>query len=397
MQRLTGLLWFLLFPPVIYSAETVLILPFFNLSSAKNIDWIGDSISENVFEALASEGVLTVTPESRDEVLKEMGVRRYARLTRASVMEIAVNLDATRVLFGEIQMDPAPQGSTSRGRLTIQGRILDVRQLRRGPEFVESGPLESLSQLQTRLAWKALRAIEPQSELSETQFIQNHPPVRVDALESYVRGLLAGALEQKLRLFGQAARLEPAFSQPCFQLGKIHYQRKDHRIAAEWLEKVAPSDPHYREALFLMGLSRYAMSDFDRAIASFSKVADSVPLGEVQNNLGAAQLRAGKAEAIDNFLKAIEGDPADPVYYFNAGYYYWRHGRFGDAIKMLNAALDRDPDDETAEMLLERCEAKSGPRAGEPSTERLERLKEHYDESAWQHLKALFGNKPQEQ
>lgn len=394
MQRLPGLFVFLLLATPLFGAETILILPFFNLSNSKNIDWIGDSISESVFGVLASEGFLTVRPESRDETLREMGVRRYARLTRASVMEIAVNLDAAQVLYGGIEAKPSPAGVQSRGEITLTAQILDVRQLKRAGEFRESGSLEDLSQIQARLAWRVLRALRPESPVSQEQFQKDHPPVRVEAMESYIRGLLVTAPEQKLKFFSQAARLEPSYSPPCFQLGMMSYARKDYKAAADWLRKVASTDAHHREALFFAGLSMYFMDDFNGAVKTFGTVAETAPLSEVFNNLGAAELRAANPGAISSFLKAIENDPADPTYQFNAGYALWRKGEFSRAAERFQATLERDPEDEIAEIMLGLCRKQIARRPGDPETDELERVKETYDESAWLHLKAMFANRP---
>lgn len=394
MRRLSALFLFAavsLLPA--FGAETVLIIPFFNISSARNIDWIGDSISETIQESLASQGVLTVKQELRDQILVEQGVKRYARLTRASVMEVAVNLDATTVLYGEIQLSPAVQGAVSRGRLTITARLVNVRQLRRGPEFVETGPLEELSNLQTRVAWRVLRSVLPESTLTEERFREQHPPIRVDALENYIRGLLAPSPDQKLKLFAQAARLEPSFTRASFQMGHLYFDRKEYRNAAEWLLKVTPADSSYREAQFLLGVSRYFLSDFNGAIAILGKLAEAVPLGEVENNLGAAQLRVSRPEAFSHFLKAIEVDPADPIYQFNAGYAFWRLGNFPRAAEHFRATLERVPDDEMARTLLDRASRQVAHRPGDPATENLARIKLSYDESAWVHLKAMFGGK----
>lgn len=49
-------LFFLLILAVSLRAETFLVLPFFNQTSQSNLDWIGESIGENIREALAAEG-----------------------------------------------------------------------------------------------------------------------------------------------------------------------------------------------------------------------------------------------------------------------------------------------------------------------------------------------------
>ena len=47
-------------------ADNFLVLPFFNLEKSNSLDWVGESISEAVREALASEGVLTLERDARE-------------------------------------------------------------------------------------------------------------------------------------------------------------------------------------------------------------------------------------------------------------------------------------------------------------------------------------------
>jgi Flp pilus assembly protein TadD len=113
-------------------------------------------------------------------------------------------------------------------------------------------------------------------------------------------------------------------------------------------------------------------------------------LNEVFNNLGAAQMRRNSSEALDNFLKALEGDESDPDYHFNAGYALWKNGSFEVAAERFRAVLDRVPDDQQAISMLGRCLKKDPARPGDARTEGLERIKEQYEESAFLQLKSIF-------
>lgn len=395
MQRIVGLFVFVLLAPSFLLAETLLILPFFNLSNSKNIDWIGDSLSETIQESLTREGLLMVPRSQRDRALDDLGIRRHVRLTRATIMEVAVNTDAVFVVSGAFEFRPSPDAaSTSLGQIRLQAEVLDARRLHRMPPVEESGPLEDLSRLQTRLAWHLLALLEPQTTREEQRFLDDHPPVRLDALENYVRGLLSSTLDQKLSFFATAARLEPAYSEPCFQLGRIHFERKDYRAALEWLKRVLPADSHHRESLFLLGLTRYHLADYPASRDAFAQIAADAPLGPVLNNLGVVQLRLGDPEAPSTLLRAVESDEADPDFHFNLAYAHWRRGELPTAATRLRAVLERSPDDETAALLLARCEQANGPRPGEPRFENLERLKNTFDDTAWRHLKAILGPDP---
>jgi Flp pilus assembly protein TadD len=122
-------------------------------------------------------------------------------------------------------------------------------------------------------------------------------------------------------------------------------------------------------------------------------VAAAVPLNEVLNDLGAAQLRLRSPSAVDNFRRALEGDSTDPDYHFNLGYALWQRSDFGKAAETFRALLDRNPDDAEAVLFLGRCLKKDGPRAGDPRSEGRERLKLNFEETAYRQLKAELESK----
>ena len=392
MRRLLLLSFLIVSPFLMFGADTFLVLPLFNLSGSQNLDWIGESVAQAVTEALNGEGALVVDREDLQEACRRLNLRPHARLTTASVIKVAETVDAARVMYGAFEFHPVIGAlDQSKGTLRISARILNLRRVKVGEEITEIGALEELAALQTRVAWQALRHVFPSRAASEDEFLRNHPSVRLDAMESYVRGLNAAADEQRIALFIKAANLAPGFAAPCFEAGRIYWKRKEYRVAIEWLEKVQAPDPKFYHASFLLGLCRFHTADYAGAQAAFEVVAAAVPLNEVFNNLGAAQLRRNIPEAIDNFRKAVAGDASDPVYHFNLGYALWRHQDFQEAAANFRAVLDRDPSDAVATYMLGRALQKSGPRPGDPRTANLERIKENYEERAYRQLKAELG------
>jgi tetratricopeptide (TPR) repeat protein len=377
-------------------AGTAAVLPFANRTAAAgpsqaNMDWIGESIAETVRDALGPRGVVTLSREEVEEAYRQLNLRPRGVLTGGSVLKIGEALDAEQVIYGTFEFTPDPSASIAaqQGSLKISARIFDRRRLRQGPEFIETGSLEDVATLEAHLAWRTLSLLAPKLAPPESEFRSLRSPVRLDAEENYVRGLLARAPEQQEKFFLQAARLDPHFAHPSYQLGRIHYARKEYRQAVEWLQKIAPGDVHYREASFLLGLALFQSSDYAGAQKAFQAVADSVPLGEVYNNLGASQSRRNLPQAADSFRKALDGDANDPLYHFNLGYALWKKGDFAAAADRFRAVLDRTPDDQMATLMLGLSIKKQGPRPGDARLETLERLKTNYEERAYWELKAL--------
>jgi tetratricopeptide (TPR) repeat protein len=374
-------------------ADTFLILPFSNLSGNSNLDWIGESLAETLRESLVAQGVIALERDDRQEAYRRLSIRPYTQLTRASVIRLGELLDAGGVIYGSYELHgPEETSPKSRGSLRIAAHILDLRRVRRGPEYMEAGPLEELARLQRHLAWQTLQFVAPETTPSEKDYREQHPALRVDAIESYIRGLLAASPEQKFKLFAQAVQLEPRYSQANYQLGRLHLERDSYRLAASSFERVGASDVHHREATFLLGLCRYYLGEFPAAVQAFQAVAQDVPLNEVLNNLGAAQARLDSPSAMENFRKALEGDSSDPDYHFNVGYALFRRGDYEGAADRFRAVLDRAPDDAEAVTMLGRCLQKNPPRV-DLKSEGLERLKEEYQESAYWQLKAVLESK----
>jgi tetratricopeptide (TPR) repeat protein len=378
------------------AADTIAVLPLSNIDehNAPNLDWIGESVSETVDEALSSSGLLVLPREDREEVYRRLSLRTGVVLTKASVLKIGETLDAGEIVFGELRVDGADVGATTlKSNLRLVVRVIDLKKFQQGAEFVQTGSLETLSQMETKLAWILLRQLAPESAPSEDTFFHDRAPVRVDAMESYVRGLMASSEDQKLKLFTQAAHLDEHFSQPNFQLGHTLFAKKDYKTAGQWLAKVTKGDSHFLEAAFLRGICKYHEGDFDGAIDQFKMVSNEIPLNEVYNNLGAALSRKNDPAAADNFKKALDGDEGDPDYWFNLGYALWKQGRFELAAANFRAVLDRSPGDTEATIMLGRCIKMDGPRAGDPRSDGRERIKTAFEDSAYRQLQAELKSK----
>ena len=182
-------------------ADNFLVLPFFNLEKSNSLDWVGESISEAIREALASEGVLTLERDAREEAFRRLSVKPYTPLTKASVIRLAESVDADQVIFGSFEVIPPPIQSGSQpkalGTLRITAQAIDLKKARRGPEYSETGGLEDLASLQSHLAWQTLEFVLGDRRPTEAQFRARQSLVRVDAIESYVRGLLVASRRSK--------------------------------------------------------------------------------------------------------------------------------------------------------------------------------------------------------
>jgi len=384
-------------------AENTAVLPFTSESgNPGNMDWIGESIAETLRAAFAARGVLTLERDRTAEAYQRLHLRERTDLTEASMLKVGEVLDAEQTVYGTFSFVPsassgASTATASKGSLRIKARVSDRRHLRQSAVFEESGAIEDLATLESHLAWRALTVVAPSRAPAESEFRSLRAPVRLDVLENYIRGLLASSPDQREKYFTQAARLDPDYSPPAFELGKIHFEKKEYREAAAWLEHVGNTESHYREASFLLGFSRYQAGDFEAARKAFQSIAEKVPIATVWNNLGAAESRLNLPQAVETFRKALDQDPSDPDYHFNLGYALFKKGDFTAAADRFRAVLDRNSADTMATLLLGRCLKKQGLRAATASDARLqalERLKDTYEERVYFQLKSILESPP---
>lgn len=369
----------------------VLVMPFTQDRAApaknSNLGWMGESMSEAIVETLANHGLLVTSREERQDAARRLSVREAATLTRATILKMGQTLDVEQVVFGSYQ-------ETAEGTLKIRALVLNVRELRQGGEFSVAGSPADLSQLQQTLAWEVLRGLAPELAPPVEEFRGKKPVIKLEAMEQYVRGLLADGADAKYRFLTQAARLDERFGPARFELGRLQFSRNNYRDAIGWLERIPSNDALYNQARFLAGLCYFHLSDYAAAEQAFGLVERSLPLGEVFNNLGAALLRQGKTEeALRHFEQASQADPQEAAFHFNRGYALWRLGRLPLAAMAFRKVLERRPDDQEASLFLQICEAPPDGAQADAQFAARERLRTRLEESAYRQLTAVLKKK----
>ncbi len=368
-----------------FPAKTLLVLPFQNTSKVPGLDWIGESFPEVVGPRLS--GVFVIDRQDRLNAFDRMGLPPNLRPSRATIYEIAQEMDLDYVVLGSYSYDGK--------NFSARAQLLDMHRLHLSTPVIASGSLPSLIDIETLLAWDLMRIIAPNLASSRDEFLRAQPAVRLDAFENYMRGLIASSRQDKIARFREAVRLNPAYMQAIFQLGKTYYVGRDYAAAASWLERIPKNDQVAREANFYLGISTYYLGQYDKAQRAFEFVAARLPLTEVYNNLGVVAGRRGANSALEYFQKAVEADPRDPDYRFNLAIALARSGDSTSAVRQLREALALRSSDSEAKSLLDalnRPPVMTGtvttPAALKPAEVRLplERIKRNYDEASFRQL-----------
>jgi tetratricopeptide (TPR) repeat protein len=367
--------------------KTLVVIPFENASPTPGLEWLGESFPETFHEQLNSP-VLYVT--SRDERLRaydRQGIPAGVHASRATLYRLAEQMDIDYAVLGSYKYDGA--------RLTAIAQLLDMRAQKLLPAATESAPLADLGNLQSALAWDLLHAIRADFSVPKDKYVASVVPVRLDAQENYVRGLLATAADDKLQRYREAVRLSPAYAQALLELGKTYYAQHAYEQAIAALSQVQGSSAVAREANFYLGLAAYAHGDFAKSESAFEFVAARLPLAEVYNNLGVVAARRSQRRAADYFQRAIQNDPSDADYHFNLGVSLTQAGDRSGATRELHTALDHRPNDGEAKMLLDSLTPPaSGAIVPSSATTKtpFERVKRNYEEDAFRQMTMQMGS-----
>ncbi len=322
-----------------------LVFPFENDGAGPRLDWLCEGLEELTIQRLTAAGQKVYTHAGRTSELDRYGLPPTARFSHATMLRIGVDLDADFVVFGKFNSD----GKS----LAIETQLLRVSPTALAPPVRESGSLASLMELHNQLAWKLLAANDKGFPLNEAEFAKLQRPLRLDAFEHYIRGLLANDDETRLRELRESARLEPQWPEPAFALGQAYFSHRECNLALPWLERVPAGNSRAAEAAFSMGVCRLLLNQPDKAEEIFSGLQNKLKsdlvagaeLPEILNNLALAQARHGNSSAAaSGLLRALDLDPDEDDYAFNLGLLYLRGNDTTAAAKYFREASDRAPD-----------------------------------------------------
>ncbi|MGH9406210.1 MAG: tetratricopeptide repeat protein [Terriglobia bacterium] len=360
MKRVFFILAFLLAAQSSFAApqtETILVLPFENRSASSAVGWISEAFAQELSRRLEGPGRLVLGRDERNAAYKQLGIPRDTTLTLASEYQVAETLGVDWMVTGSF--------AVSGQQLTAQAQLLDLRRLKLDPPVEETDALSNLIGVQTRLAWRLLVSYDPAfNGDSEDAFAARFPPVRLDAFENYIRGILATDATAKVHFLTGAERLDPADHRAAFALGQYYFAQKDYANSAQWLSRLAARDDDYLRSLFLSGVDNFLLGRDAEAERDFSTLSTEMPLSEVWNNLGVLEARGGdEKDALAHFERAHQMDPSDADYTFNLGACSVDLGQYPQAVRYLEAAKTESPDNLGVRTLLAYAMQKSGDEA----------------------------------
>ncbi len=380
--------------------QTLMVMPFQNQSTVPGLEWISEAFPEVLSQRMASPRIYVISRDDRSYAFDHSGIPTTVLPSRATIYRVAEQMDADYVVLGSYSYD----GTT----FAASAQLLDMRKLHLSPTVTSSGPLSNLIDLQTMLAWQLLQQMPSPPPISRDQFLKASSPIRVDAFENYVRGVLATSELQRVHYFRDAIKLNPNYTLAMLQLGKTYYNNHEYESAAGWFTRIPKTDPSAGEANFLLGMSEFYRGNYEKAFAAFSYLSTRLPLTEVYNNLGVVEARRGRRpSAVEYFTKAVTADPNDSDYRFNLAVALYKNGDSAGAARQLHDEVQQRPSDGEAKSLLDTINRgvppPPAPTPNAPASSNallasnqpripMERIKRNYNETSYRELEMEINN-----
>ena len=323
----------------------VLVLTFESDAGLPRTYWLGEAVTLLTIDELTALGVPVLTRDQRLQVFDELRVPASVALTRATLLRVAHLVGAEEIVEGSVAVDGA--------EVTVRARSLLVQAGRYRTEIVERGPAGDLVGGSRRVARHLAR--DAGARIPDN-VVRRDGEVPLDAFELYVKGVVAGAADARIRLLRAAIEKYPGYDRARLALWEAQAEAGDHQFALQAARGVPATSPLARDAQFAAARSLIELQQYEEAYATLTGLTDAKADPGVLNNLGVVQLRrGGGAEAGSPayfFHRAAELDPDDPDLFFNLGYAYALARDANAAIYWLREAVRRDPSDSDAHYVL---------------------------------------------
>lgn len=386
------------------SADTVVVLPFENVSDHPEYNWIGESFSDSLSSLLNKPGLVVVSNDERAVAYQRLRLPLTVLPSRATAIKIARELKASLIVIGTYNVS-VPAASTDKNAgaekalATIAGeaRVVRVNEGRMSGDVFDGswaprvydfgGTVTDLQRMNGELAYQVLSQRDKALAFSRTQLIQEATRVPPQAFEAFMKGLLTDERDQTRAIYlKNAMKLYSkenggaVYPQAAFELGRFYLAQGQLKEAAEYLMMVQKREPHYGEAQFYAGLAYWKLGEIKKAVDVLVPLADEkvMPLVAVYNNAAAVTIEAARAEkkpeertrllsqAITLLSRASDSSPDDATVLFNFAYALFLAERYAESAEKLEKVVAADQRNGQAYFLL----AKARERAGqtEPAT-----------------------------
>lgn len=385
------------------NSDTMLILPFENVSSKPEFNWVGESFADALTDLLKVPTLNTISNEERKIIERNLNVPLTKLPSLASALRIAQAARANLMVVGKYEIIPA-EGETA-AKIKVTANIIRVDQgvlfkevmsdkTENTRDIVWEDALERLQTVQGQLAYLLLFKRNKSLEVSQNQMIEKAVSVPPRAFEAYIKGLLTPEENPRREIFLKNAlkvyfeSRSETYADAAMELGHLYLAKRDYPNAIEYFSRINEPDKDkfkpeefslfqrqagaYAEAAFYTGLIHWRQKNYEQALAVLRPLADKWRFINLYTTLGAILTQASIAEkkdkgksdaqlaqAISTLETAVAAPPeaaSDKAnLQFNYGYALFLNKNYEGAVKQLLLVVARDQKDGDSYFLLSKA------------------------------------------
>jgi TolB-like protein/Flp pilus assembly protein TadD len=325
--------------------KSIAVLPFVNMSSDKNDEYLSDGVSEELINALSKIRDLQVKARTSSFAFKGKN---------EDIQKIGALLHVTHLLEGSV----AKAGS----KLRITAQLIQAADGNHLWSDTYDREMQDIFAVRTDVAQQVAAALKVRLLGEVKERLNQKPTENLEAYDAYLRGLdlFANGTSVRDELMGfdflnDAVRLDPGFALAWAKLAEVNARlyftqfdvtpaRKDAaRVAAETATKLKPDAP---ATLLANAFYRYhVLRDYEGARVLFEKIRQEIPSNsEAVKALALVARRQGRwADSLQLFEQAVQLNPRDAELLSEWAGTLELTRQFPAAVQILDRALEVRP------------------------------------------------------
>jgi tetratricopeptide (TPR) repeat protein/TolB-like protein len=364
------------------NGDTVMVLPFENISGKAEFNWVGESFADSLSDLLKVPSLNVVSNDERKIIQQRLRVPLTTLPSLATSLKLSREGKASLLVAGRYNITPAQDNIAATISVTVkiirvnEGRFLseefpDGRRITRDINL--SDTLLNLQTVEGQVAYQILYQRDKALPFAQNQFIENANKVPSRAFEAYIKGLLSSEadmqtrenyLKNALRIYAEE-KSNAVYADAALELGHLFLNQRKFPEAIDYFSRVPQESPFYPEAAFYSGLIHWQQQNYEQALAVLRPLAEDLKLTSVYNTIGAIAVQAARAEkknkaksaallneGIELLKKASESAPDEANVRFNYSYALFLNNNYSESADQLRPVLATNPKDGESYFLL---------------------------------------------
>jgi adenylate cyclase len=323
---------------------SIAVLPFSNMSGDPEQGYFADGIAEDILTGLSRLRWLFVIARNSSFTYKGRHV---------DVRQVGRELGVRYVLEGSVR-----KGGT---RIRITGQLIEAETGTHLWAERYDRALDDVFAIQDDITESVIGCIQPEVYAAEHERLKRKPPQRLDAWESFVRGMFLysqhsdTSTKEALTMLDRAVELDPGYAQAhglravCLAWRAFQgWENRDTAFtqAAEGADRAVACDPGEPWAHLARGFIGIAKLRDSEAVGAFSRAIDASPnFAYAHGLLGAAHALGGRPdqaiECIDRGVRLSPRDIFGDEYQLYYAFAHFQAGRYAEAAAAAHLAIQQ--------------------------------------------------------